>query len=881
MYRTANGRSLALALLSVLGGSFSPVLAEDRVEALLRQMTREEKLSLVHGASEPAATNQGQAGYWPGVPRLGIPALRLTDGPPGILTRQASTGMTATMGLAATFSRDDARANGDIIGEDARALGEDVVLEPYINIHRDPTWERAYNTFGEDPFLTGEIAAAEIRGIQQRGVMAQAKHFIAYDGAAEDVQVDEQALHEIYAAPFAAVIDAGVASIMCSYNRVNGEYSCGNAATLERLLRQDLHFEGFVTSDWGAVHDTLYINRGLDLEMPGYRLGDNFLAYLDAASSRSPLDSAAQLPKASAPDDALPEEPPRAVEPPPASLPPPAIGLRAALEGGQVLESTIDAAARRILRQLQRFGYLDRPPSHAIVPERTLEHAPILEKTAEEAAVLLKNEHGLPLEPDDLESLALIGPGAGQLMAIGASGEKALGFLDRQVSPLALLEKLGHVHFSVADDMTGEAMPLRALSDRASPGSRPAADADPGGTAAARPAAVLEHTVRRGTALPPGTEHRWSGEFSVAAGGDYDLNLQLLGAIGSLSVDGRRVAATDELGLHGGVLQPSEDNVLPTVDGLDNLRRRVHLSPGVHSVGIDVHGDSSGAPVQVRLAWVTPAQRQTRYQEAIETAGRAHTAVVFAWSRGRPDFALPGDQDALIRDVAAVNPNTIVVLNVSEPVAMPWLSRVKAVLLMWYPGDEGGPATVNVLLGRVSPAGRLPFTWPVKLEDNVANDPAHPERQSNRVGGSTKYSEGLFVGYRWFDREQRAPLFPFGFGLSYSRFDYTDLITRRTADGALVRFRLTNHGSVAGDEVPQVYVSAPRSRPAGVQFAERALAGFDRVHLAAGESRVVEVHIAPRQLEYWSTAQHRWTDAPDRIVYVGGSSRDLRLRASL
>ena len=876
----AMGHSLALAVLTWMCGALALARAGDRIETLLRQMTQEEKLGLVHGAAEPAATSQGQAGYWPGVPRLGIPALRLTDGPPGILTRQASTGMPATMALAATFSREDARANGMVIGEDARALGEDVVLEPYINIHRDQTWERAYNTFGEDPFLSGEIAAAEIRGIQQQGVMAQAKHFIAYDGG-DDVVVDEQTLHEIYAAPFAAVVEAGVASIMCSYNRVNGEYSCGNAAMLQRLLRQELHFEGFVTSDWGAVHDTLYINRGLDLEMPGYRLGDNFLAYLDASSSRSPLDSVAQLPVAPALDDALPEEPPRTEEQPPPSLPPPAVGLHAALERGEVLESTIDVAARRILRQLQRCGYLDRPPSHAIVPERTLEHAPILEKSAEEAAVLLKNDRALPLKPEDLENLALIGPGAGQLMAIGASGEKALGSLDRQVSPLALLAKVGHVHFAVADDMTGEAMPFQALSDGDSSTSSRAATADSAGAGAARPAAVLEHTAQHGTALSPGTKHRWSGEFSIGAAGDYDLNLQLLGAIGSLSIDGRRVAATDELGLHGGVLQPSEDNVLPTVDGLDNLRRRVHLSPGVHSVGIELHGDSSGAPVQVRLTWVTPARRQTRYQEAIETARRAHAAVVFAWSRGRPDFALPGDQDALIRDVAAVNSNTVVVMNVSEPVALPWLSRVRAVLLMWYPGDEGGPATVNLLLGRVSPGGRLPFTWPVRLEDNVANDPAHPERRSNRGGGLTRYSEGLFVGYRWFDQQQRAPLFPFGFGLGYSRYDYSGLSARRTADGAVVRFRLTNRGSVASDEVPQVYLGAPRQRPAGVQFAERALAGFDRVRLAAGESRVLEVSIPRRELQYWSTAEHRWIDAPDRTVYVGASSRDLRLRASL
>ncbi len=163
----------------------------------------------------------------------------------------------------------------------------------------------------------------------------------------------------------------------------------------------------------------------------------------------------------------------------------------------------------------------------------------------------------------------------------------------------------------------------------------------------------------------------------------------------------------------------------------------------------------------------------------------------------------------------------------------------------------------------------------------MANDPTHPERQSNRAGGSTHYSEGLFVGYRWFDQQQCAPLFPFGFGLSYTRFAYSELSARRAADGAVVRFKLSNRGIVAGDEIPQVYLGAPRNRPTGVQFAARALVGFDRLRLAAGESRVIEVHIPARQLQYWSKAQHRWIDAPHRTVYVGASSRDLRLRARL
>jgi beta-glucosidase len=283
--------------------------------------------------------------------------------------------------------------------------------------------------------------------------------------------------------------------------------------------------------------------------------------------------------------------------------------------------------------------------------------------------------------------------------------------------------------------------------------------------------------------------------------------------------------------------------------------------------------------VQVRLAWVNPEQRSADYQRAIDVARHARKVVVFAWSRNRPAFALPGDQDQLIADVAAVNPNTIVVLNISEPIAMPWLNRVKAVLLMWYPGDEGGRATANVLTGRVSPAGRLPFTWPKVLQHNVANDPAHPERSSAGVEGKTIYSEGLFIGYRWFDQQQLSPLFAFGYGLSYTHFDYSDLRVRAAEGGGLaVGVQLRNSGAVAGDEVVQLYLGAPEHAPAGVQFAVRALAAFERVHLGAGESRQVLLHVAPRSLQYWSVAQQTWVSASGpRKVYVGGSERDLPL----
>ena len=238
-----------------------------RVDRLLNQMTLDEKITLIHGGPEAQPSGIGGAGTWPGLPRLGIPSLRLVDGPPGISNNVWSTGMTSTMGLAATWSREDARKNGVVIGRDAKALGQDVVLEPFVNIVRDFTFGRAHNTFGEDPFLSGQIAAAQIQGTQGEGIMSQIKHYVAYDGA-NDVVVDAQTLREIYIAPFVDVAAAGVSSMMCSYNKINGTYACGNGV-VNRIFREEGGFKGFNTSDWGGTHATLYINEGLDLEMPG------------------------------------------------------------------------------------------------------------------------------------------------------------------------------------------------------------------------------------------------------------------------------------------------------------------------------------------------------------------------------------------------------------------------------------------------------------------------------------------------------------------------------------------------------------------------------------------------------------------------------------
>lgn len=870
-----------------------------RASALLAQLTFDEKIDLVRGTQEGPATDQGEAGYLPGVPRLGIPSLRLADGPPGILTRLPSAAPTATMGLAATFSRADARANGMAIALEAKRLGVDVALEPFINILRDLSFGRGWNTFGEDPLLSGALASEQIGGIQGEGVMAQAKHFIGYDMTGYKTVVGDQALHEIYLAPFADAVKAGVSSIMCSYNQVNGQFACGNKSLLTDVLRGELGFKGFVTSDWGGAHHPTDLNAGMDMEMPGLMpKGSPWLtitrSYFDG--SRAPVEPLTttldvlskvfdrQMPEEAAPNAGIRNGSQRGLvmhgqfpdDPAPMTL-----GM--AMDKGLVDQASLDKAVYRILHEMNRFGFLDgktHQPTGGAPDPRV---AQIIRKTGIDAAVLLKNEgHALPLSLEDFTDLALIGPGANQVVALGINAEHSLGLLDQQHGVFDLLTARAatrpgaHVRHAVANDMTGVPVPAAQWSFEGKPGLARFVDGKQVGRDEA-----LDFTARAGTSLPADSVLRWEGDLDVPFAGTYGLYLQVLGSNASVEIDGKPLGHTASMigARHGDTVQAGQDNLLPTIDGLDNVRRDVDLTAGKHHVTVTTEQDSSHAPVQVRLAWMTPAMRDANFREAVALGQKAKKAVIFAWARQKPLFGLTPEQNALIEQVASVNPNTVVVLNTSLPVAMPWLGKVKAVVNMWWPGDQGGEATADILDGHASPAGRLPFTWGQRIEDYPATDPRHPERGLKPAAGEVVYSEGIDVGYRWFDRQAVKPLFPFGYGLSYSSFAYSDLKVARRADrGLSVSFTLRNSGAVASDEVPQVYLDAPRAKPVDGAVAVRALAGFDRVHLAPGETRRVTIEVDPRRMDYWSEKAKGWKVVSGaRTVLVGRSEQDLPL----
>jgi beta-glucosidase len=537
--------------------------------------------------------------------------------------------------------------------------------------------------------------------------------------------------------------------------------------------------------------------------------------------------------------------------------------------------SAVDRAVRRILKQMDRVGLLGGPPP----PRPALDveaSAAVARDVALAGAVLLKNAGGaLPLGAEVLRSVVLIGPTAKTLLVGGGGSSRVIGFKDRQKSPLeALVEKAGpsaRITHASGLDLEGVVVPASALSLTKRFGDAAQIDFTGSNT--------LPSTVEQGAYV-------WTGTLRVPVDGEYDLMLQHSGGSGTLSLDGKDVLLAR--GFFGGSL-------IPTADGLRNSSTRVRLAAGGHAFELKVGAGGFGpgpypptGPIQLRLAWVTPERRRASIDEAVKAARGASAAVVFAHNEGtegrdRASLALPGDQDALIEAVAdACDGRTIVVLNTGDPVLMPWLAKADAVLQLWYPGQEGGGATAALLLGEANPGGKLPVTFPRSEADLPTTKPEQYPGVETANGLEQWYSEGIFVGYRWYDKQGVEPLFPFGHGLSYTLFEYSDLDIQPSRDGFDVSFRVKNAGRMKGAEVPQVYIGPPGTAlPEGHATAPQKLVGFERVELAPGDARRVSVHVGAPELSHWSKVERGWVVPPGpRAVHVGASSRDIRLRGT-
>ncbi|MCQ8833284.1 beta-glucosidase [Streptomyces malaysiensis] len=775
-----------------------------RVDTLIGRMTLEEKVSLLHGAKDPLSL--GQAGYTPGVPRLGIPPLRLADGPAGVRVARHATALPAPVLLASAFDPALAREYGRTIGREGRALGQDVLLSPMVNLIRTPYAGRDFETFGEDPLLTSQLVAEEIRGIQAEGLIATVKHFALNNQEHEresiDVVVDERTLREMELPGFESAVRAGAGAVMGAYNKVNGAFACESGPLLTGVLRADWGFDGWVMTDWHAAHSTAAaLGAGLDMEMPdGEYFGE---------------------------------------------------ALRKAVADGAVPEAQVDRAVGRVLTVMDRFGLLDgdAPPRPGRDPGAGARTAL---KVATAGGVLLRNERGtLPLTGPAARSIAVVGP-TGAIPFVSGGGSAHV-VPDHAASPLETIrERAGEgarVDHAVGEDVFGKTIPATALS----------------------PATGLEERK-----VAAGKSWTYDGTLTVDESDEWTFVLHFSGP-----PTGRPKVLLDDEELfpfRAGLGEYFTGGfVSATPDGLAVRRTAVALTAGKHRLKVTAKGGSEG--LAFRLRRTTSATRAADVAEAVRAARAAHRVVLFAYEdategRDRTTIALPGHQNALITAVTEANPHTTVVLNTSSCTAMPWLERTGAVLQMYYPGQEGAAATTALLFGDANPSGRLTQTFPVSDDRHpMAGDP----RRYPGVDGREEYSEGIHVGYRWYDAEGVRPLFPFGHGLSYTTFAYAGLRLRRHGNGLEAAFTVRNTGRRAGAEVVQVYVGPSPDLP--LTQAERALAGYRRVHLRPGEARTVTVRMAARTLSSWDTERHQWVlGTGPRTVEVGSSSRDPWLR---
>ncbi len=815
----------------------------ERAEQLLGQMTLSEKVALFAGVDN-----------WHTVPieRLGIPSLTMTDGPSGVRADPDGTGRASGpttafptgVAMASTWNPEMVAKAAAAMAEETRGMGCDILLGPCVNIVRAPLAGRNFEAYSEDPYLAGRTGVGWVNGLQSKNVGASLKHFAANNQEINRFRsssvVDERTLREIYLPAFEMVSqETKPWTVMTSYNKINGVYASENARLLRDILEGEWGYEGVVISDWGANHSTIPAkNNGLDIEMPG------------------PAKYFGEM-------------------------------LEQAVYNWQVPESVVDESARQILRMIVRSGIMDDPSANPPGSVNTPEHAAVARELSEESITLLKNEnHVLPLDATRLKTVAVIGPNATDLIPGGEGSSRVKPPYMSQ--PLdAIQGRVGNsVKVLYAQGCSNLVVPPLIKSEFFTPSEGNA----PGLTVKfynntnfeGQPAAIQNTKTFEffwynvgpwGEVDSKQFSAVWTGTMRVPQSGVYTF---LLGNTERCQVylDGELVVENNQghLPLHALMENPMAVTTAAPVE--------LEAGRDYEFCGKYVWTDGDGIPA-VRLMYLPPQPEGDPIAKAVEAAKQADVALVFAGmpmayeSEGgdRPNMKLPGQQDELIREVAAANPNTVVVLNAGSPVEMPWVDQVAGLMIVYYPGQEGGNAITNVLFGDTNPSGKLTITLPKKLEDNPAyiNYPGAQE---------IHYGEGIFVGYRYYDFKGIEPLFPFGHGLSYTSFEYNDLqVPETVSKGQPVTMQVTvkNTGERAGKEVVQVYV---RDVEAGLVRPVKELKRFEKVTLQPGESKTLSFTLDERALSFYDPYRGGWIAEPGKFeVLVGSSSRDIRRQA--
>ena len=830
----------------------------ERVEEILSQMTLDEKLLYISGTSFPNPI--GAFNIKP-IERLALPVIYGIDGSVGIVGQGVPPGTRYPAGqlLASTWNADLAFKEGEAQGREGRARGVHRILGPGVNFYRTPLNGRSFEYMtGEDPFLGAVLVAAEVKGIQSQRVMATTKHYVANDAEINrffiNVVMDERTLREIYLPPFEAAVKlANTAAIMGAFNQVNGDFACESEFLITKVLKRNWGFRGFIESDFAAIHDGLKAAlAGMDIEMPG---GFTIL-------SGNPF--------AAAPPGQMTSE-----------------KLSPAINSGQLPLSNVDDKVRRLLRGIISFGFLDRPQLDPSIPVNDARSKVAAIEVAREGIVLLKNRGDfLPLDKRAIRRIAVIGANAkGEPPSGGGSAAvpPSVDFISEidGIKSQARGATVDYIAACVPDPSTAEWQTGQGSAGLV--GEYFNTSDLSGSPVATRLDTHLNFTGFDTTNVPDPSINpasfsgRWTGTVTPIISGDHVFKVSSGGNVklfvkNELILDDTTPVGTPDMPI-------SAAPPFVPISGKINLQGGQSYDIRLEATNLGTTRLFSAAGLQVSWASLQPPADLAKYDAAVLAVGGNEQYDGEGHDRS---FRLPEFQDDLIQNVARLNPRTIVVLHGGGGFdVQAWVNRAPALLHAWFPGQYGGQALAEILFGEVNPSGKLPITVEKRVQDNPAFA-TFPINDLNANG--INYSEGLFVGYRGYEKNRIRPQYPFGYGLSYTKFRYSDIdidpvFLRRNDDRVRVSFRVKNTGKRAGAEIAQLYV-APVNPP--VERPLKELKGFQKVFLKPGESKKVTITLDRRSLAYYNLATQTWNAAPGVYrILVGSSSQEIELRRPL
>jgi beta-glucosidase len=806
----------------------SDMTLEQKVDGILKQLTLEEKVGLCSGESSPSPYGS----IFRDVARLNIPGLMESDGPRGPHGLGPTTAFPSGVAFGSTWNPDLIQKAGQVMGNECRATNIRMLLGPGINIQRDPLGGRFFEYYTEDPFLNASLATAIVKGIQSEGVAACIKHYVCNNR--EDNRnfymsmVDPRTLNEIYFPGFkAAVQDGGAWAVMTSANGVNGDFVSDSKVLLHDILIGKWGFTGVVLTDWLQTRSTEKAAlAGLDISMPGG----------DCGFAQPLLD---------------------------------------AVKAGHVPESAIDDMARRVLRLYGRVGLLDNRNVSQGAARNTPEHQAIARQVADEGIVLLKNANSLlPLDPDFLQSILVIGPSADKKFCIPGMGGSSWVQGPYEITPLQGITKAlddSKVQYLTTPDTGGftsipaDVMePVNGVKGFKALYYQAGTDQPVVNRVEAQLNFMWEMRGPDPSVKPAGFSAHFVGSIDPPADGSYTLRVTVGGAASIATAEGAIP-----------ILTANRAEGHPTATAVVQMRKG---QPFYLRVAYNRQpGDAS-----LNLEWETPDSSPDAWAK-VDDAARAADAVIFVGGidhsldtegKDRVNMDFPADQEKILNRLVAANPKTIAVLINGSPMEIGgWFPNIPAVIEAWYPGMEGGNAIADVLFGKVDPSGRLPFSWPKKLADSPSH--AIGTEDNDRVD----YKEGVMIGYRYFDTQSIEPEFPFGFGMSYTTFRFGPLHLDSGKNAVTGSLMVKNSGSRNGIETVQIYVHPLNP---SIMRPVHELKAFKKVAISTGDSAEVDFSLGPDAFSYFDEQTNQWKFDPGQYeIQVGSSSRDILSKTTI